>query len=170
MSKWGWWGINARSGKVRNQTPHVPKTTSTSHRYNGGRKKFRKNNTSSNNIERLQVITEWNNNLMATDQKIHHSSVFLIDERIHSTKAPNFLSNSYHNYNSVEGYERLEFIASRHEERREQNVMQQADMNLREARNHKKWHRNHPKEGFYQMREIFELTDEAFEECNNECE
>ncbi|KAF0974400.1 hypothetical protein FDP41_006432 [Naegleria fowleri] len=155
------WGSLARSGKVKYQTPRVPKTAS--RRYKGGHKKFRKHSVS--NVEYKSGAHRLE---QEPTQHVSHSLTSIparLDERMNATTAPFYLSNSFHKYNSSKGYDRLEFIATKHEEKREKNYFRSYDCN--DARNHKKWHRNHPQDGFYQMRETFDFANECGEDVES---
>ncbi|KAG2383035.1 hypothetical protein C9374_005002 [Naegleria lovaniensis] len=58
-------------------------------------------------------------------------------------------------YNSVKSLERLEYFDEIRANRMEMDRNMKNDDRPRHARNHKKWHRNHPQDGFYQLRESF---------------
>ncbi|KAG2375328.1 hypothetical protein C9374_009951 [Naegleria lovaniensis] len=154
------YGSLARSGKVKYQTPRVERTAS--RRYKGGRSKFRKHAASNmeykSGAHRSEQVTNnsSNNNTPNTSSRIPDQ----LDARMNETQAPYFLMNSYHKYNSPKGFERTEFIAEKLEIKRDKMYyLYHADLRG-DARNHKKWHRNHPQDGFYQFRETFDFANE----------
>ncbi|KAG2382179.1 hypothetical protein C9374_005381 [Naegleria lovaniensis] len=148
----------ARSGRVRYyMTPHVPKTAS--HKYQGGCKKFRKASSSDreygSGAHRLETTPC--SDLCQTSSSFQSSNISQqLEERMNETKSPFILSNYFHKCNSKKGMERLEYFDVLSENRM-QRSKHDNDYCPHDARNHKKWHRNHPQDGFYQLREIFDL-------------
>ena len=67
------------------------------------------------------------------------------------------ITNSYHKYNSEKGYRRVEYIKTAEEHHQQKWKHYRHDHNR--DTNHKKWHRNHPKDGFYQKREEFGMDE-----------
>ncbi|KAG2374052.1 hypothetical protein C9374_011131 [Naegleria lovaniensis] len=146
----------APAGKVKLLTPHVPASehsSNSSHKYNGGRKKLRKHFQHNNKYK------SGAHRLVSSFEPPNQSSSSLDNEE-HGT--PHYLSNSEHKFNTLEGMNRLEFQWTIVHEKRLQ-IKAEAFYN-RNNKNHKKWHRNHPKDGFYQLRQVFEAHHETNEE------
>ncbi|KAF0984725.1 hypothetical protein FDP41_000624 [Naegleria fowleri] len=158
------YGGLARAGKVKAQTPRVPKDeSSTTHKYNGGRNKLKqrsKNNRKyKSGANRLEALENPSPN---TDTDLSISS----DQNGHyMQQAPHYLSNSLHKFNTIDGLNRLEFKWA---------IIRNKRLHLkaeayydRNNKNHKKWHRNHPRDGFYQFRHVFENDEEYTSEEEN---
>ena len=60
---------------------------------------------------------------------------------------------TFHNYNTLKGLLKLEIIEDRKEERISREKESSRWNRCSTDTNHKKWYRNHPKQGFYQSRQ-----------------
>ncbi|KAG2383200.1 hypothetical protein C9374_004537 [Naegleria lovaniensis] len=137
------YGSLARAGKVKFQTPRVPKDDETNHKYNGGQKKLREH--SKNNKKYKSGANRWISEQISTDPSSCTTE----------PQAPyNYVSNSLHKFNTLEGLSRLEFKWTNIQNKRLQ--LKAEAYYDRNNKNHKKWHRNHPKDGFYQFRHVFD--------------
>lgn len=104
------YGSLARSGKVKAQTPRVPKTSEASTKYSTN--KFR------------------------------------------SKESDRGVSVTFEKYNTAKGWEKLEFIEAKKQESIIRRRTNDQWYHRSTDTNHKKWHRNHPKDGFYQSRQV----------------
>ena len=125
-------GSLCRAGKVKYSMTRKVEKSNTDHSYSHqGRSKFR-------------IKSSTNVQYKSGAYRLHHDDTEVI-------------SNSYHKYNCDGGYKRVEYIAIAKEQHEQKWKHAKHDHNR--DTNHKKWHRNHPKEGFYQKREQFEKNE-----------
>ncbi|EFC35957.1 predicted protein [Naegleria gruberi] len=148
-------GSLARSGKVKWQTPRVAKTSDTS--YHGGCSKYKQK--SSSNLEysagahRLERNYTAELELYDRQYKENHQRCDWVAERANIKRAEPVLLNSFHKFNTEKGFNKVEWNAIHHEERAFKKQTRNGRFRS-EGRNHKKWHRNHPKDGIYQKRMV----------------
>ncbi|EFC37266.1 predicted protein [Naegleria gruberi] len=64
--------------------------------------------------------------------------------------------SQFDNYNNADRYQRLELISALKYETLLKNQMKDIRKRNSTDTNHKKWHRNHPKDGFYNSRQVFD--------------
>ena len=122
-------GSLARAGKNKYQTPYVAKSEDSKAQLQG-HKKFRVK--SSSNVA-------------------FKSGAHRLESRNPSSN--NYLSNTFHKFNTERGINRMEYSQVL------KQVLVEKRMGWydypRSSNNHKKWHRNHPADGFYTKREQF---------------